>query len=545
MMMYYLKHLTLMALRRSYVKTAVSFTQLLYRYPTSQTRSIYEYLENFMERPGEVQDLQYYARARREVLGELRGRFSRLLRIEPRHAPNGATTYQIKASPATPEQTEYIKKCLRAFTPLEVRGVLSTPDIFRNKGEFIFQILYPERFQVVLSEAGLSTSPQPLFWPVFANVQRPASPAPPRQTPRLHDREINAALAWLNRAAKRRRKLSGRLLRIVVDGRDAAFLDLDRSHECKLKVNADTSAIEVLARTKEGDILLAHCMLSEEDFDPALPRDTFTAPLEGGREITFAIEPQTDGAAGQVSIRYQESTFMRAMRKFLGQFTPFPPDKVEVRNRTRQGAVSIHVSMNYRKWALALAATCLMVFFGLAALQAAMFSHTVTWNDIRPPASGKTGIVGKIGITNDDHPKGMLGNPDSGTLSNPFDSGKGRLLCEIHDLRIEMNEGNSQLFEAVKSQLARKLSSPDIGLSVATDKAKTGATLKIKASWRYGVLGRISDTAVIEVGLYPDTGDYALWPAATHVRQYLGNSEDVIERIASDLDRARREDCKK
>src|SRR5262245_32861409 len=66
MMTYYLKHLALMALRHSRVKTAVSFTQLLYRYPTSQTMRIYEYLENFLGRPGGVKDPQFYAKARRE-----------------------------------------------------------------------------------------------------------------------------------------------------------------------------------------------------------------------------------------------------------------------------------------------------------------------------------------------------------------------------------------------------------------------------------------------------------------------------------------------
>jgi hypothetical protein len=552
MMMYYLKHLALMAYRHSRVKTAVISTHLLYRYLTSQTMIIYEYLENFLEKPGEVKDTQFYAKARRELLDELKGRFSRLLRIEPHRAPNGATTYQITASSATPEQTEFIKECLREFAPRDVRRSLSAPDIFRNKGEFIFQLLYPERFQIVLAEAGLPTSPQPLFWPVFANTKRPAGPASPGRTPPLRNREINAALTWLSHAAKRRRRWSGRLLRIVVDGRDAAFLDLNQRHECKLEVSADTSAIEVLARTEEGDILLAHCMLIEEDFDPALPAPQFIVPLDGGRKIILAVEPKTDGAAEQVSIRYQESTFMRTMRKFRltkEQLIPRVISEVESAegndwaiNVPQHGTVSPHVSMNYWKWALALTATCLMVFFGLAALQAVMFS-TVTRNDIPPPASGahKTGGGGSP-------PHGTLGSPGIGVLSNPSDSGKRRLLCEIRDLRIEMNEGNSQLYEAVKSQLAHKLSSPDIGLSVATDRAKTGATLKIKASWRYGVLGRISDTAVIEVGLYLTTEDnqgYALWPAGANGRQYLGNSEDVIGEIASDLSRARREDCKK
>jgi hypothetical protein len=552
MMMYYLKHLALMALRHSRVKTAVSFTQLLYRYPTNQTRIIYEYLENFLEKSGEVKDLQFYAKARRELLDELKDRFSRLLSIEPHHAPNGATTYQITASPATPEQTEFINECLREFTPFDVRRSLSTPGKFRNKGEFIFQLLYPERFQVVLAESGLPTCPQPLFWPVFANVERPASPASPRQTPPLRDREINAALARLSRAAKRRLRWSGRLLRIVVDGRDAAFLDLDQSPECKLKVSAGASAIEVLAPTEEGDILLAHYMLSEEDFDPTLPAPQFTAPLEGGRKIIFAVEPQTDGAAGQVSIKYQESIFRRTIRKFhlmKDQPTPRRISEMEyaagndrAMNGVQQGTVSLHVSMNYWKWPLALAATCLMVFFGLAALQAVMFSYKVTRNALPPHALGAHLPSGGVSPT-----PGTLGGPGGKSPSNLPNSETKRQLCHIHDLYIEMNGGNSQLYQTVKSQLARKLSSSDIKLAAAPEKASTGVTLKIKAIWSYGVFGRMSDTTVIEAGLYSSAGDdpgSILWPPDTSGRQYQGSCENVINAIAEDLIEAMSENCK-
>jgi hypothetical protein len=552
MMMYYLKHLALMASRHSRVKTAVSFTQLLYRYPTTQTRIIYEYLESFLEKSGEVKDLPFYARARRELLDELKDRFSRLLRIEPHHAPNGATTYHITASPATPEQTEFINECLREFTPCDVRRSLSTPGKFRNKGEFIFQLLYPERFQVVLAEAGLQASPQPLFWPVFANAERPASPASPRQTPPLRDREINAALARLTRAAKRRLRWSGRLLRIVVDGRDAAFLDLDQSHECKLKVSANASAIEVLARTEEGDILLAHCMLSEEDFDPALPAPQFTVRLEGGGKIIFAIQPQTDGAAEQVSIRYQESTFRRTMRKFrltkelLTRLKTlvmgYSPGNDRAMNGAQQGTVSFHVSMNYWKWSLALASTCLIVFLGLIALQAVTSSYKLTRKDLPQPALVAPGTNG-----GDSPPPKTLGVPGVEAHSNLPDSGTKHQLCQIHDLYIEMNGGNSQLYQTVRSQLARKLSSSDIKLSAAPEKASTGVTLKIKASWRYGVLGQMSDTTVIEAGLYSAAGDdqgSLLWPPDTSGRQYQGSCENVIEAIATDLIQAIHEDCK-
>ena len=60
----------------------------------------------------------------------------------------------------------------------------------------------------------------------------------------------------------------------------------------------------------------------------------------------------------------------------------------------------------------------------------------------------------------------------------------------------------------------------------------------IKANWHHGVLGRITDTTVIEAGLYSAAGDDQgpiLWPPDTSGRQYQGRCEDVVEGITQDL----------
>jgi hypothetical protein len=127
------------------------------------------------------------------------------------------------------------------------------------------------------------------------------------------------------------------------------------------------------------------------------------------------------------------------------------------------------------------------------------------------------------------------------------DSGTKHRLCQIHDLYIEMNGGNSQLYQTIESQLASKLASSGIKLAAAPEKASTGVTLKIKANWRYGVLGRMSDKTVIEAGLYSAAGDdqgSILWPPGYSGRQYQGSFENVTGAIAEDLIEARRKNCK-
>ena len=103
------------------------------------------------------------------------------------------------------------------------------------------------------------------------------------------------------------------------------------------------------------------------------------------------------------------------------------------------------------------------------------------------------------------------------------------------------------MYQTVKSRLARKLSSADIKLAAVPEKANARAVLMIKADWLYGVLGRITDRTVMEAGLYSAAGDdqgSILWPPDASGRQYQGSCENVINKTASDLIEAMRENCK-
>jgi hypothetical protein len=198
--------------------------------------------------------------------------------------------------------------------------------------------------------------------------------------------------------------------------------------------------------------------------------------------------------------------------------------------------------MIYWKGLLALASSSLIVFLVLIALQSVRSSYMLTRKDLPQPAS----VTHKTSGGNSP-PQNTLGGPVNAAPSNLPNPETKRQLCHIHDLYIEMNGGNSRLYQTVKSQLAVKLASSGIKLAAAPEKASTGVTLKIKADWRYGVLGRMSDTTVIEAGLYSAAGDdqgSILWPHDTGGRQYQGSCENVINEIDTDLIEAIRENCK-
>jgi hypothetical protein len=530
MMTHYIKHLAMIALRHSLVKTTVSHLQLLYRFATNETRSIYEHLETALEKAGEVKDLQFFAKARRELLDDLRNRFGALIRIELCLAPNGAATHQLAASPATHDQTDFVEACLREFAPRDVRRSSWTPSKLRNKGEFVYQLLYPEQFQVVLAETGLSAVPHPMFWPVFTNTEKSTSPPSPRQLPSLRDREVRVAVSKLGLAAQRRQQWSGRLLQIVVDGREYTQLDLDETSQTTLRLGSSTATIEVLARAEEVDILLAQFLFSEEEFDPEGGPSEHVVVLGGGRKITFALTPGVNGEGAEITIGYQEPFMARIASKV--NLTPY------VSMLVPQAAVPL--LLRSLKGTISLAALCLTVFLGLRFSQSLMIPHIITQKDIpalTPASPNATGGRQSHSST--------LGHSGGNENSSPSEQQQPPFLCEIS---IRPVGGNRQFYQAVETRLAHKLSPDTTRLRVVPYSEKRDAFLNIKADWQYGILGRIFDWALIEVRLADNTGKQTLWPLTSGARQYQGNSDGVIDAIAQDMMRdlinAKRLGCK-
>jgi hypothetical protein len=529
MMTHYIKHLAMIALRHSLVKTTVSHLQLLYRFVTNETRSIYEHLEMALEKAGEVKDLQFFAKARRELLDDLNNRFGALIRIELCLAPNGAATHQLAAFPATHDQTDFVKECLREFAPRDVRRSSWTPNKLRNKGEFVYQLLYPEQFQVVLAETGLSAVTQPIFWPVFTNTGKSTSPPSPRQLPSLRDREVRVAVSKLGLAAQRRQQWSGRLLQIVVDGRESTQLDLDEASQTTLRLGSDTATIEVLARAGEVDILLAQCLFSEEEFDPEGGASEHVVVLGGGRKITFAVTPEVDGKGADVTIGYQDPFMTRIASKV--KLTPY----IYLGPQT-----AVSIVLKSLKGALSLAALCLMVFLGWRVSQSLMIPHIITQKEIPvlTPAFPNAKGGGQSHSS-------TLGHSGGNETSSPSEQQQPSSLCEIS---IRQVGGNRQFYQAVETKLAHKLSPATARLRVVPHNEESAVFLNIKADWQYGILGRIFDWALIDVRLADNTGKQTLWPLTSSARQYQGNSDGVIDAIAQDLIRdlitAKRLGCK-
>jgi hypothetical protein len=184
---------------------------------------------------------------------------------------------------------------------------------------------------------------------------------------------------------------------------------------------------------------------------------------------------------------------------------------------------------------------CLTIFLGLRISQSLIVPHFVTRTDLPALAPVPPNPTGG-GQAN----ASTLGDPGSNSTSSPSERQRALSLCQISSIHLKAASGNTQLYQAVEAKLTRKLSST-MGLIVVSDGEKSDATLKVRADWQYGILDRISDTALIEVSLYHHADSEmtrTLWPFATSGRQYQGNSDDVIEEIAQDLIKDKRDSCK-
>ena len=540
MMKHYIKYLALMALRHSRVKTTVSLMQLLYRYPARETADIYEYLaerEYLGKRPDSshdsVMDLAYYAKARRDVLADIGKRFSKFIRIEPNLAHNLAITYQITASSATVEQTEFAQGCLREFAPCDVRRSSSLPQSFRNKGEAIYQILYPEQFNVTLEEAGIPATNRPLFWPVFTNTNNTKSSGSSTQdsAPTLREREIRAALAWLHRVKRRRRQWRGTLLEIVIDGSRREYLDLSRGPHISLSLSATTSTIEVLARTEKGNILLAQWLLSEEDFDPEYGTTKYELRLESGQKITLTITPGRDGEDGTVEIHYSQISWWNKICRIITprSFTPSPA--------------------YLRFVAIVILALCLPVF----AVVLGRYSQRPIITDPSTSAPARVDEMGKQYLGRYSAPRvqvGSPGRPANGTLSGrPGQAERERekiRLTNVRKVAIEKLGGDARLNDDFSLKLARKLSSlnrENGGKGLEVTSGEVDATLVITVEWRDAQ----SQILSVTVGLFePEfgAGETWLWPFdAPHRCQYTGKFNDLVNAVAADLSDKQTEAC--
>jgi hypothetical protein len=298
MLVHYLKHLTLLALRHSLIKTVVGFGCLLFRYRISEVEQIYEALERWLPTQGQWDDKYFYHR-KQEVMEAFKTRFGPFLHFTET-AQRGGRSCEIKTVLASPAQQQFIKSCLDTLAPSLETCPTQT---YTTKGSFLHRLMHSLCFERVLTEARLGKGSTALFLPVFCmnnsardtgtnNSNSNGAPREQQPPPALRPREQLAVERMLRRLAQQCAETRIERLRILIDGREYAQLDPDQPQPLRLRLDEGAELLEARAQTMIGEMLLAQHLFSEEDFQEAAEESVFSTVLANGQQISFTFLPR-------------------------------------------------------------------------------------------------------------------------------------------------------------------------------------------------------------------------------------------------------------
>jgi hypothetical protein len=322
----FIKHLVRITLKRNSFYVTLGLSRLLYNYTTAETMGIYNAV---VQDPDRVKD-DYYYRSRKGVLmQEIRERFGDLVNISQRQ--RGEERFQ--ADPDSSKFVGLVKECLSLFTPWDTpclvpanyNPLTDTIAELSYKGERnedktevdrIHAVLHPDCFQRLIKALGFHSPEQRLEVPHFfvSNEKGDRGESGPPSLG-LGREDLNAIKNNLEELAKRRRRASGGLLRVLVDGVEYARLDSTRASHVRFNLDRYRELIEIRTADERGDLLLAsHLLTYEEGVEPKATKSSIA--LEGGQSFSIVVSASNDASA-VVDVSYKETNpFNSATRVF-------------------------------------------------------------------------------------------------------------------------------------------------------------------------------------------------------------------------------------
>jgi hypothetical protein len=566
LLIHFIKHLVRVTIKRNSFYATLGLGRLLHNYSTAETMDIYNAV---IQDPERVKD-DYYYRSRKGVLmQELKERFGDLVRVV--RGPHGEERFQ--ADDHSGRFAGLVRDSLNFFTPwytpcLVPAGINPITDgipRFSYKGsqkedevevDRLHAVIHLDCFKRLVEDLGLNAPEQRLEIPRFFlkstmnNKEGPGGNDRRRATP-LTAEELSAIKSGLDDKASRRKATpAGSLLRIVVDGRERARLDLSRERSVRFDLAADAELIEVRAH---DDLLLATHLLAqtEEGVKPA----SASIVLEDGQRLSFAVSQAGSSEAAVAEINYRETNPLTAAYAFL----------------TRP-AVASGRTWRERK-ALILALAC-----ALLAISAALFAaYTLKWKQpasqplatapeqVAPPGGEEkrasqtaptqnsragqgnqsaTKVAGASGQReNDKNPAKEMARDDRSQERRPPDQPGVApeekeitrsvtpetttvTLAGVKKIYVEVL-GDGPLSESVRETLRRRLNA---GGSLTTARNRDEADALLKVSVVGGAAGETGSVTIV-ARLLNARGEL-IWNSSG---QYIGLASEVAGRLSSDL----------
>jgi len=334
MLIYFIKHLVRITVRRNSFYVTLGLSRLLHNYSTAEAMEMYNVL---VQDPGRVRDDYYYRSRKGRLMKELKERFGDRLRVT--RGARGEERFQTEDAPD--RHAELSRECLQEFTPWSTECAIpagldplaeeihdlafdgSDPDrehaIEVNR---LHAALHPDCFARLTRSLNFASTAERLTTPYFYMAkdrnhdQDRKPPRRSRRAPRLDEAEMNAVKNALAERSSRRKTAAAGLLRIIVDGSERARLDLNRTSHTRLETLENDELIEV--RSADG-LLLATFLLNQDESQEAIRPERSSIVLESGQRISFSPVRSGDGetAGATIDLSYRETRLSRAAALYL------------------------------------------------------------------------------------------------------------------------------------------------------------------------------------------------------------------------------------
>ena len=302
----YIKSIVQMTTATTSFHVCVGMSRVLHHYDTAETQRMYELVSQ------RYLGADQFRRAKRLLLDKLQARFGKYLKtVTDRHGE-----IKFETLPDQRRWADLASECLAAFTPWSTASIcrsradsLAGPEQLTNSLSTAPQskvhydtiemnrchvFIEPACFGRLASSLGLGAPDRKLALPKFfakSNADGESRQESPSSNQPLTTEERKRIGDNLSRESGRRRGLTPRSLRFLVDGAECAQLDLLGECDRRIEIVEGARLVEIWSRDEEGGVLLATHLISyseQQDFVPFRANIRF----KNAATLSFAISPQ-------------------------------------------------------------------------------------------------------------------------------------------------------------------------------------------------------------------------------------------------------------
>ena len=332
LLVYFIKHLVWITVRRKSLYVVLGLGRLLYRYTTAETMELYNVI---IQDPDRVPIADYFRNRKRVLMDELLERFGKLLTTT--RGTHGALRFATHDQPT--RFAELVNDCLTVFTPWQtdchVPEHFSPTDTVLTAFSFngtdpdeehpveikrYHALLHPECFARLLRALGYAAPEQRLEIPRFCLASRgksdDTSPDDPAGGAELNAYERDDLRSYLHDRERRRKTTNSQLLRFVANGAEVAQLDLQQTDRVRFQLPKYAESLEIRCRDAQDDLLLATHRLAYDDYDQLRTQNAIIV-LQNGQKLAFEITPAHATADATITVAYGGTSLVRTLRLWL------------------------------------------------------------------------------------------------------------------------------------------------------------------------------------------------------------------------------------